>query len=61
MVTSADIAHCLIAMSGQDLLRTLSTNLVEIILLNSSHQMKVPKVQRKEKKALFNMVVISNN
>jgi hypothetical protein len=36
-------------MSGQDLLRTLSTNLLEIISLNSSHQMKVPKVQKKIK------------
>jgi hypothetical protein len=61
LVTSRDIAHCSNAMSGQDLLRTLSTNLLEIILLNSSHQMKVPKVRKKNYATLFNMVVVSND
>jgi hypothetical protein len=36
-------------MRGQDILRTLSTNLFEMNLLNSSHQMVLPTIQKKLK------------
>jgi hypothetical protein len=49
MITYTDFAHCSIAMSVQDILGTLSTNLSEMNLLNSSHQMVLPTIQKKVK------------
>ncbi len=49
MITSTDFSHCSVAMSGQDILGTFSTNLFEMNSLNSSHQMVLPTIRKKVK------------